>query len=140
MAMNKTDLDHASNKWGFFVMFTLVALLIAVVLAFVGGRSLTQSQIALNQMSFQQQELKRLEILINDLPGGVAFVEVESGVIVRCNEAFRTLMGMTFKRKYRSSLKVPFSISASRSLLVAAMTRTSTWMVLEPPTLSNFCS
>ena len=49
-------------------------------------------------------------------------------------------MGMTFKRKYRSSLKVPFSISLSRSLLLAANTRTSTLSVRVPPTRSNFFS
>ena len=44
---------------------------------------------------------------------------------------------MTLRRKYRSSRKVPFSISCSRSLLVAAMTRTSTLIVRADPRRST---
>jgi len=95
MTSELTQSDKPATTWGFMMLFPLVGLLIAVALAFVGGRSLTQSQSALRQVAFQEQELRRLEMLINDLPGGVAFVEVESGVIVRCNEAFRVLTRMS---------------------------------------------
>src|SRR5262245_45923223 len=48
-----------------------------------------------------------------------------------------TRIGITLRRKYRSSRKVPFSISASRSLFVAAMARTSTLMVRADPRRST---
>ena len=44
---------------------------------------------------------------------------------------------MTLRRKYRSSRNVPRSISSSRSLLVAAMTRTSTLIVRADPSRST---
>src|ERR1041384_8082377 len=44
---------------------------------------------------------------------------------------------MTARRKYRSSRKCPFSISSSRFLFVAAMTRTSTLMVRADPSGST---
>ena len=43
-------------------------------------------------------------------------------------------MGKTFRRKKRSSRKRPPTTSRSRSLLVAARTRTSTWMTCSLPT------
>src|SRR5260370_238546 len=47
---------------------------------------------------------------------------------------------MTFKRKKRSLRKLPFSISSSRRLFVAAITRTSTVTGELLPTASNLCS
>ena len=44
---------------------------------------------------------------------------------------------MTLRRKYRSSRNVPFSISCSRSLFVAAITRTSTLIVRAEPRRST---
>src|SRR6266446_6514181 len=44
---------------------------------------------------------------------------------------------MTARRKYRSSRKCPFSISSSRFLFVAAMTRTSTLTVRADPRRST---
>ena len=48
-----------------------------------------------------------------------------------------TRIGITLSRKYRSSRNVPFSISCSRSLLVAAITRTSTLIVRADPSRST---
>ena len=48
-----------------------------------------------------------------------------------------TRIGITLRRKYRSSRKLPFSISSSRSLLVAAITRTSTLIVRAEPSRST---
>ena len=51
-----------------------------------------------------------------------------------------TKIGITFRRKYRSSRKRPARISACRSLLVAASTRASTLIRVVPPTASMVCS
>ncbi len=48
-----------------------------------------------------------------------------------------TWIGITASRKYRSSRKCPFSISSSRFLLVAAITRTSTLIVRADPSRST---
>src|SRR6266480_162094 len=48
-----------------------------------------------------------------------------------------TEIGITARRKYRSSRKLPFSISSSRFLFVAAITRTSTLMVRADPMRST---
>ena len=48
-----------------------------------------------------------------------------------------TWIGITASRKYRSSRKCPFSISSSRFLLVAAITRTSTLIVRAEPSRST---
>ena len=46
----------------------------------------------------------------------------------------------TFSRKYRSRRNRPSSAIFSRSALVAAISRTSVWIVSLPPTRSNRCS
>ena len=51
-----------------------------------------------------------------------------------------TKMGMTLRRKYRSSRKRDARISVGRSLFVAASTRTSTRTLAAPPTGSTTCS
>src|SRR5437867_3267150 len=48
-----------------------------------------------------------------------------------------TDIGITARRKYRSSRKLPLPISSSRFLFVAAMTRTSTLMVRADPSRST---
>ena len=48
--------------------------------------------------------------------------------------------GITLRRKYRSCRNRPAVASAERSRLEVAITRTSTRMVLVPPTRSNSCS
>ena len=88
-AMNESNVQV--NNWAFLVLFTLVAIGIASVFAFVGGRSLTQSQAALSAMRTQGEVLRRLEQLVETLPGGVCIVEAETGNIIYVNEGFRTL-------------------------------------------------
>ncbi len=51
-----------------------------------------------------------------------------------------TTIGMTLSRKYRSSRNSPRWIACSRSLLVAAITRTSTLIVRAEPRRSTSCS
>ncbi len=48
-----------------------------------------------------------------------------------------TRIGITERRKYRSSRNSPFSISSSSRWLVAAITRTSTWIVFCEPMRST---
>ena len=57
-----------------------------------------------------------------------------SGTSSMCDRSGGRAIGSTFKRKNRSARKACLSTSFSRSRLVAAMTRTSTWMSVEPPT------
>ena len=84
---------NASNSWAFVVVFTLIAMALASVFSFIFTRNVTESQRVLHEMRTQQQELMRLEQLVEILPGGVALVDVETGTIVDCNEGFRTLTG-----------------------------------------------
>ena len=93
----ETDINHKAtvdvNNWAFLVMFTLVAIGIASTFAFVAGRSITQAQTVIEERSVIRQELARLEQLVETLPSGVAFVDVDTTLIIDCNEGFRQLTG-----------------------------------------------
>ena len=57
-----------------------------------------------------------------------------NGISLMRSASAGTRTGITFSRWNKSSRKLPFSISAGRSLLVAANTRTFTLVVLSLPT------
>ncbi len=63
-----------------------------------------------------------------------------SGMSASRSRSGGTKIGMTLRRKYRSSRNRPARISVGRSLFVAAMTRTSTFTLDVPPTGSTICS
>ena len=60
---------------------------------------------------------------------------INNGISSRLSFNPGTFIKITAKRWYKSSRKRPFSISFFKSLLVAAITRTSTLISLSAPTL-----
>ena len=63
-----------------------------------------------------------------------------SGMSSRRSRSGGTTIGMTLRRKNRSSRNSPRWIASSRFLLVAAITRTSTLIVRAEPSRSTSCS
>ena len=86
--------QEVEARWGFFLVFTLLAIGIASIFVFVAGRSFAHSEIVLTQIRVTSDKLKRAEQLIETLPGGVAYIDVQTGTFLDCNEGFRRITGL----------------------------------------------
>lgn len=83
----------AEFKWRLITTTTLVAICFAAVLSYMTAKNVVLSSSALEQTKLLQEENDRLGTIIDTIPGGVAFIDVETLTFIRANEGFKQLVG-----------------------------------------------